>query len=444
MHVESIPIERINPAVYNPRVDLQPGDPDYDRLQRSIDEFGFVEPLVWNRRTGNLVAGHQRLKVLAAQGATHVDVSMVDLPPDREQALNVALNKIGGDWDERKLADLLTGLAQIPDFDVGLTGFDATEITNLLDRLESLDSEDDFDLADALDAVEGAPPVTAPGDLIELGHHHLLCGDAGNAEDVARLLDGTKADMVFTDPPYNVNYYGGSRPQPRSARPKRSRSWERIYMDDLDQDAYEAWLGSVMQNMLTAMAPGAAFYVWNGHRQFGPMHSLLNAAGAHVSCVIVWSKEGFAIGYGDYNQQTEFCLYGWQSHCKKAGKNVSHRWYGPTNESTLWQVHRDRTREYRHPTQKPLALAERALRNSSRRNECVLDLFLGSGSTLIAAERLARRCFGMEIDPRYCDAIVRRYLAFVGDENAPEDLLERYRLPMGDPSGKKEKSETAR
>jgi DNA modification methylase len=159
------------------------------------------------------------------------------------------------------------------------------------------------------------------------------------------------------------------------------------------------------------------------------MHALLTAAGAHVSCVIVWAKESFAIGYGDYNQQSEFCLYGWRSHLKSAGRHTAHRWYGPTNESTLWQVHRDRTRDYRHPTQKPLALAERALRNSSRRGECVLDLFLGSGSTLVAAERLERRCLGLEIDPRYCDAIVRRYLAFVGGDSAPDHLIERYGIP---------------
>lgn len=429
MHIESIPIGRIKPAAFNPRLDLKPGDPDYDKLERSLDEFGFVEPLVWNRRTGNLVGGHQRLKILAAQGTSHVDVSVVDLPLGREQALNLALNKIGGDWDERKLADLLTGLAQIPDFDVSLTGFDSTDITHLLDKLERLDTEDDFDLGDALEAAEGQPPVTHPGELIELGRHRLLCGDSSKPEDVERLLDGTKADLVFTDPPYNVNYYGGNRPTPRTARPKRSRSWDRIYMDDLDQDAYEEWLGLVMGNMLASAAPGAAFYLWNGHRQFGPMHSLLTAAGAHISCVIVWAKESFAIGYGDYNQQTEFCLYGWRSQHKNAGTKAAHRWYGPTNESTLWQIHRDRTREYRHPTQKPLALADRAIRNSSRRGECVLDLFLGSGSTLIAAQRLERSCFGLEIDPRYCDAIVRRYLAFVGADQAPPDLLERYSLP---------------
>lgn len=239
---------------------------------------------------------------------------------------------------------------------------------------------------------------------------------------------------MFTDPPYNVNYYGGNRPTPRKARPKKCRSWDRIYMDDLSQDKYEEWLGRVLRNMLAALAPSAAFYVWNGHRQFGPMYTLLTAAGAHVSCVITWAKENFAIGFGDYCQQTEFCLYGWRSHRKSAGRNSAHRWYGPANESTLWQIHRDRTRDYRHPTQKPLALAERALRNSSRRGECVLDPFLGSGTALIAAKRLERRCVGLEIDPRYCDAIVRRYLAFVGPERAPGYLVARYGLPSNDRS----------
>lgn len=430
MDIQSIPIKRIKPARYNPRLDLQPGDPDYDKLKRSMEEFGFLEPLVWNRRTGHLVGGHQRFKILAAQGMKHIDVSVVDLPLSREKALNIALNKVGGDWDERKLADLLRGLAQIPDFDVSLTGFDATDVTELLDKLEALDGDDDFDLADSLDAAEGQPAITKPGEVIELGRHRLLCGDSSNPENITRLLGKTKADLVFTDPPYNVNYYGGNRPTPRTSRPKPSRAWDRIYMDNLDQGAYEEWLSRVFQNVLAVLAPGAPFYVWNGHRQFGPMHSMMTAAGAHISCVIVWAKECFAIGYGDYSQQTEFCLYGWQGQTKNTSKKVAHRWYGPTNESTLWQIHRDRTREYRHPTQKPLALADRAIRNSSRRDECILDVFLGSGSTLLAAERLGRRCFGLEIDPRYCDAIVRRYVSFVGAKNVPRTLLERYRLAM--------------
>lgn len=423
LNIKRIAVKKINPAPYNPRVDLQPGDEEYAKLQRSIEEFGCVEPLVWNRRSGNLVGGHQRFKILKAQGADEVEVSVVDLAPEKEKALNLALNRVQGDWDRQKLAALLEELGAIPDFDVSLSGFDRVEIGQLLDRFgsEAAGGEDGFDLADALDAAADAPAVTKPGELIELGRHRLLCGDSAKSEDLRRLLDGASADLVFTDPPYNVSYYGGNRPTPQKARPKRTRNWRRIYQDNLTQEEYEKWLGPILQNMLAVLAPGAPFYLWNGHRQFGPMHTLLTSAGAHVSCVITWAKPCFAIGFGDYNQQTEFCMYGWKSD------GQAHRWFGPTNESTLWEVSRDCTREYKHPTQKPLALAERAIINSSRREDIILDFFLGSGTTLIAAERLSRRCFGIEIDPRYCDAIVRRYLALVGAHDpALEPLRHRY------------------
>jgi DNA modification methylase len=144
--------------------------------------------------------------------------------------------------------------------------------------------------------------------------------------------------------------------------------------------------------------------------------------GYRVGCVLTWAKESFSIGYGDYNQQTEFCLYAWKQGTGR------HRWYGPTNETTLWQVARDHTQHYLHPTQKPVELAERALRNSSKRGDIVMDVFLGSGTTLVAAERLGRRCFGIEIDPKYCDVVIRRYIALVGEGNVPAGLAERYRL----------------
>ena len=424
--VRTIPISRINPAPYNPRLDLQPGDPDYEKLKRSLDTFGCVEPLVWNQRTGHLVGGHQRFKVLRAQGASKVSVSVVDLAPEQEKALNIALNKVQGDWDDIRLASLLNELGGIPDFDVSLTGFDQDEIGDLLDQVNWREEtkEDDFDLGDALDASAALPPVTRPGELIILGRHRVLCGDSAKAEDVARVLNGCRADLVFTDPPYNVSYYGGDRPAPQKARPKQSRRWERIYMDDLSQADYEAWLKRVIDNLLASMSPGSPFYIWNGHRQFGPMHAMLSEKGVHISSVITWAKESFAIGYGDYNQQTEFCLYGWKSG------GGAHRWFGPTNESTLWQIHRDRTTHYRHPTQKPIALAGRALRNSTRRDDTVFDVFLGSGSTLVAAENLARRCCGIEIGPGYCDAIVRRYIACIGADNADPALVDRYQAEV--------------
>jgi len=424
MNIERVPIHLLKPAPYNPRIDLKPGHPEYQKLRRSLADFGNVQPVVWNRRTGNLVGGHQRLKLLIEQGASEVEAVVVDLPLEKEKALNLALNKIQGDWDKDKLAVLLDDLIKLPDFDIEVTGFDIPDAQSLIAEVlhSSLaDKDEEFDLDNALK--EEGPSVTQPGDLIILGRHRVLCGDSSKAEDVSRLVADASAHMVFTDPPYNVAYLGGNRPTPDKARPKQSRQWRRIYQDNLEQKDYAAWLGKVFKNIAGTLAPGAPIYVWNGHRQFGPMHLLLEQLGIKVSCVITWAKPNFAIGFGDYNQQTEFCLYGWLED------KGSHAWYGPTNESTLWEVKRDPTKSYVHPTQKPLELAERALRNSSQPGNAVLDTFLGSGTTLIAAERTGRRCIGIEIDPRYVDVIVRRYVAFVGEQNLPADLVARYRAP---------------
>jgi DNA modification methylase len=188
----------------------------------------------------------------------------------------------------------------------------------------------------------------------------------------------------------------------------------------MPQDEYEAWLRQIFTNMAEVLAPGAAAYIWNGHKNFGPMHSMLEALNFHVASVIVWAKPNFGMSYADYHEQVEFCLYSWH---KDSG---AHKWYGPVTESTLWEVKRDPSRDYVHPTQKPVALAQRAIRNSSVRGDIVLDLFLGSGSTLIAAESLGRSCYGMELDPRYCDAIVRRYINYVGVDKVPETLRNKY------------------
>ena len=422
MEIKKMRISQIKKADYNPRIELKAGDPAYEKLKSSIETFGFCEPLIFNRRTGHLVGGHQRLTVLKDLGYTEAEVVVVELPLEQEKALNVALNKVQGDWDEQKLAVLLDELTKAPEFNVGLTGFETEEISDLLDRALIAESpqakEENFDVEEALDREN--PAITQPGELIELGNHRLLCGDSSKLSALRKLIGDNKIHLFWSDPPFNCAYYGGNRPQPDKARPKQSRQWKRIYSDNLNQDEYAKWLGTVLRNVSRFLAARAPVYIWNGHRQFGPMHQLLESIGIKVSCVITWAKESFAIGYSDYNQQTEFCLYGWLE------SNGAHRWYGPTNESTLWQIHRDPTKEYRHPTQKPLELAERAMRNSSRRGQIVLDTFLGSGTTLIEAERLSRKCFGIEIDTHYCDVIVRRWIAFVGVDSAPQNLVEKY------------------
>ncbi len=422
MEIKKMRISQINKADYNPRLELKPGDPDYEKLKNSIQTFGFCEPLVFNRMTGHLVGGHQRLTVLKDLGYTEAEVVVVDLPLEKEKAFNIALNKVQGDWDEHKLALLLDELTKVCEFDVGLTGFETDEISNLLDRALNADSsqakEENFDVEEALDREN--PAITQPGELIELGNHRLLCDDSSKLSALRKLIVDKKIHMVFCDVPYNCNYNSDNRPQPKKARSKQSQQWKKIYCDNLNQNEYIKWLGTVLRNASRFLSAGAPIYIWNGHKQFGPMHQLLESIGIKVSCVITWAKESFALGYGDYNQQTEFCLYGWLEN------NGAHRWYGPTNESTLWQIHRDPTREYKHPTQKPLEFAERAIRNSSMRGQILLDNFLGSGTTLIAAVKLSRRCFGIEIDAHYCDVIVRRWIAFVGIDNAPQTLVEKY------------------
>jgi DNA modification methylase len=414
--IRRIKVSSINPASYNPRLDLKPGDSDYEKLKRSIGEFGYVEIIVWNEKTGNLVSGHQRFKILLEQGVEEIEVSIVNLSLEKEKQLNLILNRVRGDWDEEKLVNLLQELSNIPDFNIELTGFDLPEISSLFDS-QAEDKEDNFHFEKTLEGIK--EPVTKKGDIIELGPHKILCGDSSNPDDLKKLLGNEKINLLQTDPPYNVDYYGGNRPNAKS-RPKKHKLWERIYSDNMTQEEYEKWLRKIFQNVAPYLEIGAPIYIWNGHRQFGPMHGMLTELGFHVSCVITWAKERFAIGFGDYNQQTEFCLYGWKK------ENGAHNWFGPNNESTLWQIKRDVTKDYVHPTQKPVALPARAIRNSSKRKDAVLDLFLGSGSTLIAAESLERRCFGIELDPKYCDAVVKRYIAFVGEEKVSEDLRQRY------------------
>ncbi len=410
MNIQKVNINQISQAAYNPRVDLKPGDEEYEKLRRSIDTFGYVDPIVWNQKTGNLVGGHQRLAVLIEQGLTEIEVSVVDLSLEQEKALNLALNKISGNWDEEKLADLLRELSENSEIDVTISGFDLAEITEILDKASEIE-EDDFDSLGEKEKIENA--ITQKGDLILLGEHRLLCGDSTLPEDVIRLFDGKNADLIFCDPPYAVSYQGGNKSSPK---------WEKIENDDLPQEEYEPWLNKVFVNMFTHVSPGAAFYIWNGHKQFGPMQHMLRDLGMHISAVITWGKESFTLNFTDYKQKTEFCLYGWKEN------NGAHNWYGPDNESTLWEVKRDSTSRYQHPTQKPVALAHRAIRNSSKRGDIVFDAFLGSGTTLIAAEKLKRVCYGMELDPGYCDVIIRRYIKLVGKEKVNQDVLKKYGL----------------
>ena len=416
MDIRKVKIGEYNSAPYNPRKDLKPEDVEYQAIERSMEEFGFLQPIVVNKRTGNIISGHQRVKILKAQGVLEIEAVVVDFSIETERAANLALNRVKGDWDKQKLAALLNELTKIPNFDIGITGFTSLEVGQIFDRYGEQKDADDFDFEAAVKAIE--VPITKRGDLIKLGRHRLLCGDATSEEDLDVLLAGEEVALLDIDWPYNVNYMGGSCPR-ADTRPKKSRKWDKIYSDNLPQGEYEAFMRKVLINIKRHIKPGAAFYQWQAHRQLGPLYQILTELDFHVACLICWAKESAAISYADYSFQTEQAVYGWL-------KGQSHYFAGKPGESNLWQVRRDPTKQYDHPCQKPVILAERAIKNSSIRNGVVLDVFLGSGSVLLAAETLDRRCFGMELDEKFCDSVIRRYVAYKGIDSVSEDIREKY------------------
>jgi len=409
-----IPVKRITKAPYNPRKSLHPESRTARQLRSSMDVFGCVETLVWNKRTGHLVAGNQRFDILLAQGVEKVLVSVVDLPIEQEKQLNIGLNAIDGEWDQDVLAELLAELSAADGFDADVTGLSSSEIDQILAEHDAGDEGHASRDEDSIETVVDSVPIAQPGEIIELGPHRLICGDCTNAAVVAQLFGDDRAHMLHTDPPYNVAYDAAGRPTGTSAGGSRPIANDK--MSDAEYRAFtEAWISLAKDRLI----PGGGYYVWNGFANFGFMVEMLAGMKLKPRHIITWAKESFSPGFGDYNEQTEFCLYG-----RKAGGR--RRWYGPKNEATLWSIPRDRSFLYRHPTQKALPLAERAIRNSSQRGEVVLDPFLGSGTTLVAAARLGRRCLGIEIEPLYCDVAVRRFIATAGASAVSPEVLRRW------------------
>lgn len=375
------------PADYNPRKDLKPGDPEYEKLKRSLEQFGYVEPVIWNKATGRVVGGHQRLKVLIDMGITEVECVVVDLPDDKEKALNIALNKISGDWDKDKLAVLIADL-QGTAFDVSLTGFDAAEIDDLFkDTLKDGVKDDNFDV----DAELKEPPITKPGDIWTLGRHRLVCGDSTKAETFDLLMAGAKANLVITDPPYNVNYEGSAG---------------KIQNDNMGNEAFYEFLLAAFRNTAAIMADDASIYVFHADTEGLNFRRAFADAGFYLSGCCIWKKQSLVLGRSPYQWQHEPVLYGW----KKGGK---HQWYTGRKETTIWEFDKPK-KNGDHPTMKPIPLLAYPIMNSSMSNTLVVDPFGGSGSTLIACEQTDRSCNTIELDPKFCDVIVKRYIEQVG------------------------------
>ena len=375
------------PADYNPRKDLKPGDTEYEKLKRSIEQFGYVEPVIWNKTTGFVVGGHQRLKVLLDMGITEVECVVVEMDAEKEKALNIALNKISGEWDKDKLALLIADL-QGADFDVSLTGFEPAEIDSLFkDAQQSKVKDDDFDV----EAELKQPVITRAGDVWTLGQHRLVCGDSTKPETFALLMGDRKANLVITDPPYNVNYEGSAG---------------KIKNDNMADDTFYQFLLAAFQNTEAVMADDASIYVFHADTEGLNFRRAFADAGFRLSGTCIWKKQSLVLGRSPYQWQHEPILFGW----KKKGK---HQWYTGRKESTIWEFDKPK-KNGDHPTMKPIPLLAYPIMNSSMSNTLVLDPFGGSGSTLIACEQTDRSCCMIELDEKFCDVIVKRYIEQVG------------------------------
>ena len=382
-------VTELIPADYNPRKDLKPDDAEYKKLKRSLEQFGYVEPVIWNKTTGRVVGGHQRLKVLIDMGITEVDCVVVELDETKEKALNIALNKISGEWDKDKLMLVIADL-QGEDFDVSLTGFDAVDLDTLFkDSERDGVKDDDFDV----DAELKKPAISKLNDVWILGNHRLVCGDSTKEITYKVLMEKTKANLVVTDPPYNVNYEGTAG---------------KIKNDNMNNDSFYKFLLDAFTNTEKFMESDASIYVFHADTEGLNFRQAFSEAGFYLSGTCIWKKQSLVLGRSPYQWQHEPILFGW----KKTGH---HKWYADRKQSTIWEYDRPKNNAL-HPTMKPVNLLAYPILNSSMSNAVVLDPFGGSGSTLIACEQTHRICRMVELDEKYCDVIVHRYRDLVGTD----------------------------
>lgn len=394
LNMEERPLSDLHPAEYNPRVALAPEDEEYKRIKRSIETYGYVDPIIINS-DGTIIGGHQRYNVLLDLGYDTAHVVIVDLDKNAEKALNVALNKISGEWDDEKLCDLLQDL-DLSGYDFSLTGFTRSELDGLQLKLgvgEAVEDED-FDVDKAVEECE--KPVTKRGDLWIMGGHRLLCGDARNVDDMARLMGGAKADLLLTDPPYNVDYVG------------KTKDALKIDNDRMSNADFRAFLLEAFTAARQSMKAGAAFYIWHADSNGYDFRGACMDAGWKVRQCLIWEKDILVLGRQDYQWQHEPCLYGWN-------EGAGHAWYSDRKQTTILRFDKP-TRSKEHLTMKPVPLFGYLVQNSSKPGDIVLDPFSGSGTTVIAAEQLDRTAYVMELNERYCDVIVKRWEEQTGEK----------------------------
>jgi len=425
--VELRPIEAIKPYPGNPRVN----DDAVDAVAASLKEFGFRQPIVVDA-DGVIIVGHTRWKAAKKLGLAKVPVHVAtDLPPEKVKAYRIADNQTAtlAEWDFELLPIELKDLQQA-DYDLSVLGFDDDELAHLLDG----------DVAEGLTDPDSVPeppddPVTQRGDIWVLGDHRLMCGDSGSVEDLDRLLDGNGIDLVSMDPPYNVKVeprsntaiaaglssFSNKKAQlhhqgfdqargvsdPKKARKKMRAKDRPLENDFVPTEAFDEMLLAWLGNASRVLKPGGSFYIWGGYANLGNYPAPLAASGLYFSQGIVWDKQHPVLTRKDFMGAFEICFYGWK-------EGAGHNYYGPNNATDLWHVKKVNPQSMVHLTEKPVELAVRSIQYSSLPGQNVLDLFGGSGSTLIGCEQTGRRAFLMELDQAYCDVIVQRWEQFTG------------------------------
>lgn len=382
--MQLVDINKLIPYVNNARTH---NAQQINKLRSSLREFGFINPVIIDRNF-NVIAGHGRIMAAKEEGISKAPCVFVDyLTEAQKKAYIIADNRMAMDagWDEELLKVEIEAL-QAEDFDLSLTGFDESELSGFFDTADDA-KDDDFDV----DAELEKPPVTKSGDLWLLGNHRLLCGDSTKEESYALLMNGKKANLVVTDPPYNVNYQGTAG---------------KIKNDNMENEKFYQFLFDAFTCMAKAMADDASIYVFHSDTEGLNFRKAFADAGFYLSGTCIWKKQSLVLGRSPYQWQHEPCLFGWK-------KNGKHQWYSDRRQTTIWEFDKPK-KNSDHPTMKPVPLIAYPIKNSSLSNCIVLDPFGGSGSTLIACEQTNRICHTIELDEKYCDVIVKRYIEQVG------------------------------
>ena len=405
MQWKTLALADLRPAAYNPRKKLKAGDKEYEKIKSSIQEFGYVEPIIVNYDM-TVIGGHQRLTVLKDLDYTEAQCVVLHIEDENKvKALNIALNKITGAWNEQLLADLIVDL-QAANFNTDFTGFEAPEIEQLFSKVHNKEiKEDDFDVEAELQK----PTMSQAGDVWLLGRHRLVCGDSTLPETYTVLMDGKRANLVLTDPPYNVDV---------------EETAGKIKNDNMSDEDFYKFLFAMFVNVEQNMERDASIYVFHADSKGLTFRQAFHDAGFYLSGCCIWKKNALVLGRSPYQWQHEPCLFGW----KVGGK---HQWYSDRKQTTIWEYDRPKSSK-EHPTMKPVALMAYPIQNSCMSNCIVLDPFLGSGSTLIACEETGRICYGIELDEKFADVIVRRYIEYVGGSDGVFLLRDNVKIPYSE------------